>query len=599
MTKASFFDFGNDHDAADRKVCRPIRLKAFNEELKQYQEDTIENNQVSWPGDTPNLMESMRNSNQIDTQNNLNAVSRQSSFQRGMVNGLPIDEAITIRIPAIPSPNWRRTANPEMRNLDAEGYISHIRKLIKSLGIYSLSSVASPLAALILAPFLTRNLSRTDYGALAVLTTALALLTVLTQLGLGSAFFRAYNYDYEAQRDKFSVLSTTTGLLLLSSILTAITIIIAAPLLSILLFNDLSFVNSIRIMGVVVLLQNLTVPGFTWLRAENRAMVFSMLSIANLLVSIVANFVLVGAFQMGITGSLIATGCSYALVVLYTLPLTFLRAGFRPRVDIALGMLTFGLPTVFTALSLWVLQLSDRILLGRLGSLTQTASYAVAYTLGGVIGTIVLAPFTLAWPANMYSIAKRDDASRIFRVVFRWYSIILLFAAFGLSLMSTIVLVLFFPTAYRSAAPIIPIIASSIMFYGVYVIFMTGTYIRRKTWYAVAFTTTAALTNVGLNIILIPLFGSMGAAVSTLVAYLLLTLIAYVVNQRIYPVPYEIGMFVIGLFIGVALYIGSGFLSRNKGIYEGWAVYMGALVLYAGFLAFLGMVWTRYHKKKE
>jgi O-antigen/teichoic acid export membrane protein len=544
-------------------------------------------------------MESMRNSNQIDTQNNLNAISRQSSFHRGMVNGLPIDEAITMSIPVIPSPNWRITANPDMRNLDAEGYISHIRKLIKSLGIYSLSSLASPLAALILAPFLTRNLSHTDYGALAVLTTALALLTVLTQLGLGSAFFRAYNYDYEAQRDRFSVLSTTTYLLLLSSILTAITIIIAAPLLSILLFNDLSFVNSIRIMGVVVLLQNLTVPGFTWLRAENRAMVFSMLSIANLLVSIVANFVLVGALQMGITGSLIATGCSYALVVLYTLPLTFLRAGFRPRVDIALGMLTFGLPSVFTTLSMWVLQLSDRILLGRLGSLAQTASYAVAYTLGGVIGTIVLAPFTLAWPANMYSIAKRDDASRIFRVVFRWYSLILLFAAFGLSLMSNIVLVFFFPTAYRSAAPIIPIIASSIMFYGVYVIFLTGTFIRRKTWYAVAFTTTAALTNVGFNIILIPLYGSMGAAVSTLVAYLLLALIGYVVNQRIYPVPYEIGMFVIGLFIGIALYIGCGFLSRNKGIYEGWAIYMGALVLYAGLLAFLGMVWTRYHKKKE
>ncbi len=105
MTITSFFDFGNDHDAADRKVCRPIRLKAFNEELKQYQEDAIKNNEVSWPGDTPDLMVSMRNIDQIDTQNNLNAISRQSSFHRGMVNGLPIDEAITMRIPAIHSPN--------------------------------------------------------------------------------------------------------------------------------------------------------------------------------------------------------------------------------------------------------------------------------------------------------------------------------------------------------------------------------------------------------------------------------------------------------------------------------------------------------------
>jgi len=199
----------------------------------------------------------------------------------------------------------------------------------------------------------------------------------------------------------------------------------------------------------------------------------------------------------------------------------------------------------------------------------------------------------------MFSIAKRDDAANIFRLVFRWYSIVLLFAAFGLSLVSTIALELFFPPAYQASALIIPIITASYMFYGVYIIFMTGTYIRRKTWYAVVFTTTAALTNVGLNIILIPLYGSMGAAVSTLVAYVLFALIGYVVNQRIYPVPYEIGLFVIGLLIGIALYVGSGFLARDEGRYEVWSIYLGVLVLYGGSLAFLGRLPTRSQKNKS
>jgi O-antigen/teichoic acid export membrane protein len=590
---------GNYSGAESRKVCGPIRLQKLTEESKQRQEVARENSQEFQYRNSPNPVVPMSDIDQIDTENNLNAISQPLSFRFGMDDGLPIDEATTIRIPAITFPNRSRNENSETQNLEGGEYIAHIRKLIKNLGIYSLSSLASPLVSLILAPFLTRNLSHANYGALAVLNTAVALLTGLTQLGLPTAFFRSYNYDYESQNDRFGVLSTTVALLSLMSIFTAIATLIAAPWLSMLLFNNSSFIIPVRFVGVVLLLQNLAVPGFAWLRAENRAALFSALSIANLIVCIAANFILVGVLHMGISGSLIATGSGYAVVSICTLPLILLRAGIRPRIDIVQGLMSFGWPSVFTFLSIWVLQLSDRFLLARLGSLAQTASYAVAYSLGGVLSVVVLSPFTLAWPSTMFSIAKGDDAANIFRLVFRWYSIVLLFTAFGLSLASTIALELFFPPAYQAAAPIIPIIATSIMFYGVYITFMTGTYIRRKTWYAVVFTTTAALANVGLNIILIPLYGSVGAAVSTLIAYVLLALIGYVVNQRIYPVPYEIGLFVIGLLIGIALYVAIGYLARNEGRYEVWGIYIGVLVLYGGSLAFLGRLPTRSQKNKS
>ena len=39
----------------------------------------------------------------------------------------------------------------------------------------------------------------------------------------------------------------------------------------------------------------------------------------------------------------------------------------------------------------------------------------------------------------MYAIAKRKDAAYIFQLVFRWYSYVLFFATFALSLLSTVV----------------------------------------------------------------------------------------------------------------------------------------------------------------
>ena len=109
----------------------------------------------------------------------------------------------------------------------------------------------------------------------------------------------------------------------------------------------------------------------------------------------------------------------------------------------------------------------------------------------------------------------------------------------------------------------------------------------------VFFTSSSALVNVGLNLVLIPLYGAMGAAMSTLLAYAFLSMIAYIVNQRIYPIPFEISTFIIALVIGTGFYAGSSFLARGRGTYETWSIFLCALVLYGGCLLLLGILSTR------
>ncbi len=299
--------------------------------------------------------------------------------------------------------------------------------------------------------------------------------------------------------------------------------------------------------------------------------------------------------------ALLATGSGYAFIAVSTLPVILVRSGFRPRLDIARNLLSFGVPLVFNFVSYWVLQLSDRYLLSRFGSLSQTASYAVAYSLGGILSVVILSPFILAWPSAMFTIAKRDDAAQIFRLVFRWFSIVLLLAAFAFSLVSIVVLDVLFPPAYHSAAPVIPIIAFSLMFYGIYNVFAVGVGVRRKTWLTAIFMTLSALVNVGLNIVLIPRYGSMGAATSTLIAYAFLALISYVANQWIYPVPFEIGKFMIALSIGIAIYIESGNLAQSRGIFGAWGISISMFSLYAACLVLLGKLlpWKQKNRKNR
>ena len=106
----------------------------------------------------------------------------------------------------------------------------------------------------------------------------------LTQFGLNNAFFRVYSFDYQSSQERVGVLSTVVVLLLLSSIPITIGAVLVAPWLAALLFNNLSYSDSIRLAALVVLLQNFTVPGFSLLRAESRAGLYATLSIIDLLI---------------------------------------------------------------------------------------------------------------------------------------------------------------------------------------------------------------------------------------------------------------------------------------------------------------------------
>ncbi len=535
----------------------------------------------------------------LPTQLNLQAFPKPQPTPFFMsMDGIPIQEQITWIIPAIQVPGLAE--KPETKSIGVGGgsYSLHLRNVLKSSGIYALSSVATPLVALVLAPFLTRNLSHTDYGSLAVINTAIALLAGITQLGLWTAFLRSYTYDYESRIDRLGVVSTVVVLLLLASVPTTLVIMLIAPWIGSLLLSSPHYSNYIGMAALVVLLQNLAVPGLAWMRAENRAVLFALISTVNLLINLITTIILVGVLHMGVVGSLIGTGCGYGFVVACTLPFIVLRAGVRVRADIAYGLLTFGLPNVSSYISLWMLQLADRFLLAHLRSLSETAIYTVAYSLGGVMSVLVLSPFSMAWTAAQFIVAKRDDAKDIFQLVFRWFSIVLFFAAYALSLVGVFVLNAFFPQSYHVASSIIPIITLSTLFYGVYNFLTLGISIRKKTWLSIVFTAVAALVNIGLNIFFIPLYGSMGAAIATLLAYMLLALLTYIVNQRIYPVPFEIGIFSIALCIGTALYLGSTFLAQAQTTSVAWGIHISALCLYGCGLALLGKLWGRSPKNK-
>jgi O-antigen/teichoic acid export membrane protein len=563
------------------------------EETRPYRHSASEYLAAGWIDEAPTLLLSSIGIDQLPTQVGLRAIPRPmpGASPVPLADGVSIYDQPTWILPVIPSPGIPSGTLPTpLAETTSRGYIALIRELMKSSGIYAVSSLASPLVSLALAPFLTHTLSRTDYGALAIMNTTVALMAGVTELGLNAAFTRMHSYDCTSRREQLDALSTLVSLLL--AVLLPVTLIglLIAPWLSVLVLGSSSYLGAVQLSIVLVLLQNLSLPGLTWLRTERHPALFSLASVLNLLITAGANIVLVGMFHMGVVGSLAATGLGNALFILVTIPPILWYAGVHLRPAFATSMLAFGVPHAMNVASGWILQLSDRYLLGHFASLSLAAGYSVAYSLGGVLSAAIITPFSLAWWVIMYPIAKREDASQVFRLIFRWFSLVLLFSTFGLSLFSITLLHLLFPASYSAQTDIIPVIALSTMFNGICVVVSLGTSLQRKTWIASIYIFLSALLNVLLNIALIPLYGAMGAALATLLAYFALALMAYLANQVIYPVPFEVGLFLFALGIGLVLYILSGSFAAGQAEVMAWGIHIAALLLYGVLLLLLGLL---------
>jgi O-antigen/teichoic acid export membrane protein len=61
-----------------------------------------------------------------------------------------------------------------------------------------------------------------------------------------------------------------------------------------------------------------------------------------------------------------------------------------------------------------------------------------------------------------------------------------------------------------------------------------------KTYYGFYFTLLGAIITIGLNVYLIPIYGFVASAYTTLACYFVMMLACYFVGQKHYPVPYEI-----------------------------------------------------------
>ena len=465
-----------------------------------------------------------------------------------------------------------------------------LRRLLGDSAVYGLGGVANQALAILLVPIYARELGTEGYGTVALLTTTLSTATLIATLALPQAFFRAYLREADDDVERRAVLRTTLGLRLVTSVAAlAIMLLLAVPLGELILGTATAW-PLMALIGVVVLFDTLNVVPLSFLRAERRPGPYALLSFSRAVLGSILIIGFVVAAGLGPLG--VVLGSAMAAVVAAMAGTILLARGGRLKLGLdgtlARRMLAFGLPLVPAALAGWALNLSDRYLVNAFEGRDAVGIYSAGYTVGLAINALAIAPFSLAWGAAYWEIAKRDDAPAVISRVLTGFAALACFAALGISALATDAFRILLTPGFEDGRFVTPFSAFAFVAYGLFTVLTTGINLAGRTGRLPLIMGAAAAANFVLNLALIPALGYLGAAVSTLLGYALLAVIGGVVSQRAYPVPWELGR--VGVVLGLAMALAAAAILGPDHV--AWR--LATIVAYPAVVVGLGIVPRRY-----
>src|SRR4051795_667999 len=418
----------------------------------------------------------------------------------------------------------------------------YLRRLGTTRAAYTAASIVSKVIAVALLPLYTRYLSPEDYGAAEVLFTGVVSASIVVRFGLIEAILRFY---YKDDEDPAQVVAGSfAGLFWLSTLGALVLLPFAGPLSEALLPEAEALGASapdlvrIAIGGLWVL----TMWEFmlTLFRLEERARAFFLTTILNVLASIGLTVVLVVGLEEGARGLLVGSYAAGAVFVLGLIVLQRRRLSLRFDRGLMRRLFRFGAPTMPAEVSLYLLNFVDRLIIVRSLGLAEAGLYSLAVKFAQAVNVLVRG-FQLAWPPLAYSIRDDDEARRTYATVVTLFVTGCAWVVAGMWLFSRWIVRALAAPKFFDSYETIGLISTAVTLYALYLVLVVILGRTGRTEFNFPAAIGALVTNVALNLLLVPSLGIVGAGLALVASHLVVLALMYVFTQRLFPVPYEWG----------------------------------------------------------
>jgi O-antigen/teichoic acid export membrane protein len=413
-----------------------------------------------------------------------------------------------------------------------------IKRLASQSLIYGLGGLISRVLSVLLLPLYTSYLHGHDYGRVETLTALTAVLVVVLRLGISSAFFRYY-FDSTDVAHRIRVVRTSFWFTMASASLgLAAGWIAAQPIADALsLGHGQAWLVRAAFVGLWAQLNYEQLSSL--FRVEQRPVLFTSATIANLLITVAATVLLVVHFHQRAMGVIVGNWIGTLAVYLALLGYRRYQLGLHFDRDLFRAMNRFGMPLVPAQLAIWTLNFADRVFIAKFKDQTEVGHYSIGVRISSAT-LLLLTAFRLAWPAFAYSIEDENEARRTYGYVLTYVLFVTCWISAALALLAPwVVRLLTGRPEFYSGARVVGLLSFSAAAWGAYTVVAIGIGRARFTQFNWVVSGAAAVINFALCFALVPPYGMIGAGIATAVSMAAMFGLMAIHAQRVYPVPYQ------------------------------------------------------------
>lgn len=423
------------------------------------------------------------------------------------------------------------------------------KQLMKNTLIVAVGRISTQFISFFLLPLYTALLSTEEYGTVDLFNTYIALLIPLFFFQSDQAVFR-FLIDVRDQKDESDNLISNC---IISTLFQCIFWVLCYSLLSPIIKNDYKF----------FLVTNLIAAEFSNLllqitRGLGDNITYSIGSLLSGAGSVVLNVLFIAFMKMGAEGMLLATFIGNVICILFVLIKKQLFCRIKIKYfnwQTVKSLWKYSIPLIPNQLSWWGVNTSDRVIINMVLGSCANGIYSASNKFSSICIT-VFNIFNMTWSESTSMHIKDGDADDFFSKVFNNALRIFIALVYGIiAFMPFVFRFLITGAGYADAYYQIPILMISTIF-TIMVSLLGSIYVALKKSTEIAKTSIiAAVINLLINIIFINKIGLYAASISTVVAYLSMTIYRFIDIQKYVKIKLKMDFLFASILTGGILMI--------------------------------------------
>ena len=419
---------------------------------------------------------------------------------------------------------------------------SQTRFIFRQGIIYGIGNVVVKLSGVILIPLYLRYINEEEFGVVALFETIFQFILILSGFGARGGFVRWY-HEMKNGREKKKLFYTTFTFNLGTTLFSVFTIGLVLFFYSSQIFQY-SISSSILLYFLVGTFSRLMMElPYYLLKIEQKAVAQTWWVFLNVVLLIGTTFYFMEVKRMGLKGIYLGQMVAHTITFLSLLPLIIRHSIPKFNTGVLKEMLHYGFPLAVSNILTTVLTLSDRHIINQYQNLGEVAGYSMGFKVSNLLQMVVVSAFITGY-SNYYFKSMHEKGSLLFyEKILRYFMVLISLGGLGVVLFSPeiIYIVSMGREFFQSSVIIVPVLMIGMLFSGLRQMFMLPLNKHKRTRRISLILVLSAVINIGGNFLLVPVFGKMGASVSTVAAQLFAVGWFYMEVRKMEPLRFSVG----------------------------------------------------------